>query len=163
MKGKIANRKMISRRYRNRRIGDFLKELHLVEGRNTGIPTILRAMQQNGSDLPVFETDAERTYLTVILPVHQQFLPDANVNGEKKKRTRLTTAEMKQMMIESLSVYGELSSSELVKELGYSKLTAALGKAMKELIEEGKIEYTHPENLKHRNQKLRICLSSVEE
>lgn len=26
-----------SRRYRNRRIGEFLKELHLTEGRNTGI------------------------------------------------------------------------------------------------------------------------------
>ncbi|MCC8102000.1 MAG: putative DNA binding domain-containing protein [Clostridiales bacterium] len=159
----IANRKMVSRRYRNRRIGDFLKELHLVEGRNTGIPTILRAMQQNGSDLPVFETDAERTYLTVILPVHQQFLTDMSVSVEKKKRTRLTTVEMKQLMLESLSANGELSTSELVKELGYSKLTAALGKAMKELIDEGKIEYTHPENIKHRNQKLRICLSAVEE
>ena len=40
----IRNRKMISKRYRNRRIGDFLKELKLVEGRNTGIPTILGAL-----------------------------------------------------------------------------------------------------------------------
>lgn len=29
-----------SRRYRNRRLGDFLKELDLTEGRSTGIPTI---------------------------------------------------------------------------------------------------------------------------
>lgn len=28
--------------YRNRRIGDFLKELHLIEERNTGYPTILK-------------------------------------------------------------------------------------------------------------------------
>lgn len=29
---------MIARRYRNRRIGEFLKELKLTEGRCTGIP-----------------------------------------------------------------------------------------------------------------------------
>lgn len=37
----IKNYQMRTRRYRNRRIGDFLKELHLVEGRNTGIPTAI--------------------------------------------------------------------------------------------------------------------------
>ncbi len=30
------------RRYRNRRIDEFLKELELTEGRGTGIPKILR-------------------------------------------------------------------------------------------------------------------------
>jgi len=34
----------VSRRYRNRRIGEFLKELDLTEGRSTGVPKILRAM-----------------------------------------------------------------------------------------------------------------------
>ena len=58
----------------DRRIGDFLKEFKLVEGRNTGIPTILRAMERNGSPLPVFETDADRTYFTVIFPVYESFL-----------------------------------------------------------------------------------------
>ncbi len=32
----LKNYKVRSRRYRNRRIGEFLKELHLTEGRNTG-------------------------------------------------------------------------------------------------------------------------------
>ena len=31
-----------SRRYRSRRIGEFLKELDLAEGRSTGLPKILR-------------------------------------------------------------------------------------------------------------------------
>ena len=78
----IKNRRMVSRRYRNRRIGDFLKELKLVEGRNTGIPTILRAMEVNGSKPPVFETDEDRTYLTVILPVHDSFLQCAKEDGK---------------------------------------------------------------------------------
>ena len=56
------NLAMRSKRYRNRRIGDFLKELHLVEGRNTGIPTALRAIKNNGSPLPTFLTDEDRTF-----------------------------------------------------------------------------------------------------
>jgi ATP-dependent DNA helicase RecG len=51
------------RKYRNRRIGEFLKELHLTEGRTTGIPCILKSLEKNGSPKPVFETDDERSYL----------------------------------------------------------------------------------------------------
>ena len=48
----ISKYQMRTRRYRNRRIGDFLKELHLVEGRNTGIPTAIKSIKENGSPLP---------------------------------------------------------------------------------------------------------------
>lgn len=37
----LKNYRVSNRRYRNRRIGDFLKELHLTEGRNTGFKKIL--------------------------------------------------------------------------------------------------------------------------
>ena len=43
----LAGKKVISRRYRNRRIGEFLKELDLTEGRATGIPKIYDALQSN--------------------------------------------------------------------------------------------------------------------
>ena len=62
----------VSRRYRNRRIGEFLKELDLAEGRCTGVPKILRAMRGNGSPTPVFESDEDRTWFRVRLPVHEQ-------------------------------------------------------------------------------------------
>ena len=45
-----------------------------IEGRNTGVPTILRAMKVNGSDPPVFETNEDRNYFTVIFPVQERFL-----------------------------------------------------------------------------------------
>ncbi|HKP74647.1 MAG TPA: RNA-binding domain-containing protein [Longimicrobiaceae bacterium] len=61
---------VVARRYRNRRIGEFLKELRLTEGRGTGIPTIFKAMQENGSPEPRFETDAGRSYFSTILPIH---------------------------------------------------------------------------------------------
>ena len=61
----------ISRRYRNRRIGEFLKELDLAEARSTGVPKIFRAMRRNGSPDPIFESDDERTWFRVCLPVHE--------------------------------------------------------------------------------------------
>ena len=72
-KENLENRVLVSRRYRNRRIGEFLKELEIVEGRNTGVPLIIQAMKNNGSDLPVFETDNERSYFVTILPIHPFF------------------------------------------------------------------------------------------
>ncbi|MEZ6048689.1 MAG: ATP-binding protein [Planctomycetaceae bacterium] len=58
----LNGEKIVARRYRNRRIGEFLKELDLTEGRCTGIPTIRRAMSENGSPPPVFSTDETRTH-----------------------------------------------------------------------------------------------------
>lgn len=59
---------------RNRRIGDFLKELNLAEGRGTGIPKIFRKMKENGSPRPIFDFDEEKTYFRVILPAHPQYI-----------------------------------------------------------------------------------------
>ena len=65
--------KVRSRRYRNRRIGEFLKELHLTEGRNTGFKKILDALKKNGSPLPEFETDEAHDYFITRLFVRERF------------------------------------------------------------------------------------------
>ena len=70
----LISGKLVPRRYRNRRIGEFLKELHLTEGRGTGIPTALRVMRQNGSPDPIFDTDEDRSYFTAVLPMHPSAL-----------------------------------------------------------------------------------------
>ena len=64
----------VSRRYRNRRIGEFLKELDLAKARSTGVPKIFRAMRQNGSPEPIFESDDDRTWFRVRLPAHERAL-----------------------------------------------------------------------------------------
>ena len=64
--------RLVARRYRNRRIGDFLKELDLTEGRCTGIPTMRTAMAENGSPPPRFATDEGRTYFFVEFLVHPE-------------------------------------------------------------------------------------------
>lgn len=60
--------------YRNRRIGEFLKDLHLAEARGTGIPKIRRKMTENGSPDPSFDFDYTRTYFRVTLPAHPQYI-----------------------------------------------------------------------------------------
>lgn len=69
--------KAVARRYRNRRIGEFLKELELSEGRGTGIPKVLDSMRANGSPEPQFETDPARTSFLVRLPLRQPPPPTA--------------------------------------------------------------------------------------
>ena len=59
---------------RNRRIGEFLKELRLAEGRGTGLPKIFRVMRDNGSQDPQFDFDEQRTYFRVTLPAHPEYV-----------------------------------------------------------------------------------------
>lgn len=66
-----AGDRMVSRRYRNRRLGDFLKELELTEGRSTGIPTIQEELLKNGSPKATIETNDERSFINIFIPVHE--------------------------------------------------------------------------------------------
>ena len=69
----VLNAPAIPQRYCNRRLDDFLKEIKLTEGRLTGIQMIRATMQQNGSPDPLFETDEDRTWFSVILGPHAVF------------------------------------------------------------------------------------------
>ncbi|MDO4337649.1 MAG: hypothetical protein Q4C91_06115 [Eubacteriales bacterium] len=142
-------------------MGDFLKELHMVEGRNTGIPTILKAMSANGSPLPVFETDDERSYMTVVLPIHEKFIGeiqnDESVsNGAKMEQRRRSKNELRDYVLSLLKERGELSASEIVHSLGYKSVSSTLRSVFKELVCEDLIEYTIPEKMNSRRQKLRL-------
>ena len=74
--------KVSNRRYRNRRIGDILKELHLTEGRNTGFGKILSALEENGSPKPEFETDEGHNYSITRLFVHKAFMRQGQKGAE---------------------------------------------------------------------------------
>lgn len=73
-----AAQRLKARRYRNRRLGDFLKELDLTEGRATGIPTIQKSLQGNGSEKATIETDDNRTYFLMTIPCRGDMI---NSNG----------------------------------------------------------------------------------
>ena len=58
---------------RNRRIGEFLKELKLTELRLSGLPKVFQAMAANGSPIPRFDFDEQRTYFQATLPAHPEY------------------------------------------------------------------------------------------
>ena len=92
----LKNYRVSNRRYRNRRIGDFLKELHLTEGRNTGFKKILDALEANGSPKPEFETDDARTYFITRLFIHEKFSNEELKGSQKgdEKRCRKKTGDI---------------------------------------------------------------------
>ena len=107
----------VSRRYRNRRIGEFLKELDLAEGRSTGVPKILRAMRENGSPAPVFESDEDRTWFLVRLPVHERVRLEPteqdtpqDTEHETEQVTAHETGQVEQLVV---ALTGEMSRAEL--------------------------------------------------
>jgi ATP-dependent DNA helicase RecG len=104
----------VSRRYRNRRIGEFLKELELTEGRATGIPKILKVMAANGSPAPVFETDEERTSFIIRLPCHPQAISKAAMEVTMEVAMEVTM-EVAGLL---LAVQGEMSRQEIQAAMG---------------------------------------------
>ena len=144
--------------YLNNRLGDFLKELKLTEGRSTGIPRVLKSLEDNGSDPPVYETDEDRRFLRVIIPIHSGFLPSAEsgstVPGDAKKNR--TSQEIKSLILESLRDNGCQSGRDLAASIGYSSTHNTFRRCVRELMDEGKIEYKYPDNPRDRRQK--ICL-----
>ena len=79
-----------SRRYRNRRLGDYLKELQLSEGRATGIPTIQDELRKNGSGPAKIETDEDRTYFLIEIPCREGFENSINPQNEAINKNALS-------------------------------------------------------------------------
>ena len=121
-----------SRIYRNRRIGDFLKELHLIEGRNTGYPNAIHALKENNSPPLTFEMNPERDFLSVTIPVHPEFLLKNENSKQQQYETRI---------VELLSGQA-MTLTELAAALGYKGITAKMRQSVHLLVREGKIRTT---------------------
>ncbi len=113
----LRNYKVKSRRYRNRRIGDFLKELHLTEGRNTGFDKIIRALKKNGSPLPEFETDEAHDYFITRLFVREGFY---NYEGSNEGSTtsELPPSDPKDIILQLVKENSKIKRKEIAEHLG---------------------------------------------
>lgn len=124
-----------ARFYRNRRIGDFLKELKLIEGRNTGFPNAIRALKENGSDLLRFDMNEQRDYLSVTIPVHKRFLKNRRAAGEEYGE-RIAAILKKEA----------LTTTELARQMGYKGITAKLTRTINAMVNSGVIKRIAADN-----------------
>ena len=133
-----------SRRYRNRRLGDFLKELGLTEGRSTGIPTIQDELYKNGSPRATIETDPDRTFFLIDIPCHPNaiaILTDANLS----KPTEYDRVRQSSIETEILSFCLEPRSRRMILEsIGLKYHSDNFNKYIKPLIEKKHLLYTKP-------------------
>lgn len=103
-------KKLKARRYRNRRLGDFLKELGLTEGRATGIPTIQKHLKLNGSNPAVIETDDDRTYFLLTIPCREDMIGLTNLDIPQQNVVDIVKADIatqleKELTNDDLQVY----------------------------------------------------------
>ena len=147
-----------SSRYRNARIGDLLKHRGLAEKRGTGIPTVLRSLKENGSHPPILETDAERSFFRITILINESFLKRNRVDTSPVTESRRTNGELKTEIKSLLRDHGAMSMRELTDALGYSRNAQNVYRAVRDLVMEGTAEYTLPDRMSSRNQRIRLRL-----
>lgn len=151
-----------SRRYRNRRLGDFLKELDLTEGRSTGVPTIQAKLAENGSPRAIFETTDDRLTFFVTIPIHEECSDSSETKSEssgtqlkssgtkpessgtklKSSGTQLKSSGTRQKtsdkIIEMIKKDPQITAPQIAMELGIS--TRGVEKNLRQLRETGTLK-----------------------
>lgn len=157
-----------SRRYRNRRIGEFFKELEMTEGRGTGIPKIRAAMKRNGSPRARFKADDLRLWFVVELPIHPAFAEEAARKATDEPGTNLAlsrdhvtdhvtdhlTDHVKRLL--HTLANGELNAPAIMRELKLTHRPTLRANYLHPALEAGLVEMTSPESPRSRQQKYRL-------
>ena len=152
------NKRIVARSYRNRRVGDFLKELHLTEGRGTGIPTIRRAMNRNNSPEPIFETDDQSTYFLTVLPVNPE-VSDLVSNQENDQVSDQENDQVKAILSYCTVPH---SREEILTHIGLKNHFDNYRRHIEPIIDAGWIAMTIPDKPKSRNQQYLITQKGQE-
>lgn len=170
-------KRLKTRKYRNRRLGDFLKELGLSEGHATGIPTIQKHLSENGSKPATISTDEARSYFLMTIPCREDFAGDVPIResnsdfeltnelgqilgqlyGQVWKRIRdkemvpnlvIATIDLLCLLKES-----ELTANAIAKSLKISNTKELKRKILFPLLGKGYITMTNPDKPTSSTQK----------
>lgn len=134
--------KVYSRRYRNRRIGEFLKDLHLTEGRNTGFKKILGALKANGSPLPEFETDEAHDYFVTRIFIHENFYENGGSDGGENggsTTSKIPITEVQGQIVKMMLSNPHITKKEIAENLKLS--VDGIRYHIKKMTESGTIRY----------------------
>ena len=99
--------------------------MDLAEGRNTGIGKIVRAMRENGSPDPEFFNPETRSFMTVILPIHEAFKAEAEerISPHPAKTTEKTGMKTVDAIISLIRENPSITHDELSEQLGRARST----------------------------------------
>lgn len=177
-----SQQRIIARNYRNRRIGDFLKELRLTEGRGTGLPAIYSAMARNGSPDPIFATD-DLSYFLVTIPIRLSQQTNGATNGVKSLLFRglddliafangatngaTTGAGQPASSIIDEAIHSKvvdllkhsvdwINRGDLFDKLGLSNQSANRKKYLDPVFNHGWLRLEFPDNMTHPKQRYKI-------
>lgn len=143
----LRNNRLRVGAYRNRRTGEYLRELDLAEARFTGIPKVMEELAANGSPPLRIESDPGRTYFLATIFIHPWFAEDDEDTIGMPMGERILTL---------LRHRGCMSVRDISEALGYRGVNRGVSAEVSKLMEEGKVKYLFPD--KPRSPKQRICL-----
>jgi ATP-dependent DNA helicase RecG len=127
----------------------------MTEGRGTGIPKMLRAIERNQSPLPEFYTDDDRSYFRVELPLHPAFAEKTGIEADAGQVTAPVTAPVLRLL-ELLSSNKALANAEILVELGLKNRRRMRETYITPALQAALIEYTIPDKPTSRLQKYRL-------
>lgn len=142
------------RKYRNRRLGEFLKELELTEGRATGIPTIQRKLKDNGSSPATIETDENRAYFLIDIPCHPDFIGEGLSNAVSQVLSQVEPDKNEQLKQKLSQVVSQVVSQ--VKGADFELVVGAFLALQEEM---SIIELMDILNQTNRTRFRRMCLN----
>lgn len=149
----IEDMKQGTSRIRNYVIARVFRELHLIEQWGTGVRRIFEEAKELGLPEPKIEEIGMHLRFTVYLAEPHVIAPKSPIRSGAQSRAQ--SRAQSETILEALSD-GALSASELMAVLGLESKTGAFKRAIKELLEHKKIEYTIPDKPNSRLQKYRI-------
>ena len=100
---------------RNRRIGEFLRELNLAEARGTGVETIFRTMEKNNNPTPKFQFDL--SYFRVTLPAHPKFQAAMLLKDVEEKEASGNRLEASEILQKAFDEDPNIISQHLMQKL----------------------------------------------
>ena len=125
----------------------------MTEGRGTGISTIQDELAKNGSPRATIETDKQRSFFLIDIPVHEGYgniveLHDASVNA---------SVNVNQREYDILRFCKEPQSRrDILSHIGVIYHSKNYTRFIEPLIEMGLLELTIPDKPKSPNQKFKL-------
>ena len=118
-------------------------ELEMTEGRGTGIPKMLRAIQVNGSPMPAFHTDEDRTYFLAELFIHPLFMSTVDKSGAEFTGSEKTSEKTSEKILRLLKHHPEMTIEQLAAEIGVA--TRSIERNLKQLKEAKRLRRIGPD------------------